>query len=127
MPAVDALVGTACRGLLHYCSSLVTSCCTLLAWARAEMPVWLRISYLDMLEVAVRVVRGLHCVLRRHDVLLLRAEHGADRVQRVDLRADVAVLRRNVGDGPVESGQRRLGVGLVGQIGTVQCLPGRSV
>jgi len=35
-----------------YWSSLVTSCCTLLACARAEMPVWLRISYLDMLEVA---------------------------------------------------------------------------
>ena len=33
-----------------YCSSLVTSCCTLLACARAEMPVWLRISYFDMLE-----------------------------------------------------------------------------
>ena len=35
-----------------YCSSLVTSCCTLLACARAEMPVWLRISYFDMLEDA---------------------------------------------------------------------------
>jgi hypothetical protein len=35
-----------------YCSSLVTSCCTLLACAKAEMPVWLRISYFDMLEDA---------------------------------------------------------------------------
>src|ERR1035437_6811036 len=35
-----------------YCSSLVTSCWMLLAWARAEMPVWLRISYLDMLDAA---------------------------------------------------------------------------
>lgn len=36
-----------------YCSSLVTSCCRLLAWARAEMPVWLRISYLDRFDDAV--------------------------------------------------------------------------
>ena len=35
-----------------YCKSLVISCCTLLACAKAEMPVWLRISYFDMLEVA---------------------------------------------------------------------------
>ncbi len=35
-----------------YCNSFVTSCCMLLAWARAEMPVCDRISYLDMLEVA---------------------------------------------------------------------------
>ncbi len=35
-------------GYANYCNSLVTSCCTLLACARAEMPVWLRISYLDM-------------------------------------------------------------------------------
>jgi hypothetical protein len=35
-----------------YWSSLVTSCCTLLACARAEMPVWLRISYFDMSELA---------------------------------------------------------------------------
>jgi hypothetical protein len=35
-----------------YWRSLVTSCCMLLAWARAEMPVWLRISYLDILLVA---------------------------------------------------------------------------
>lgn len=35
-----------------YCSSFKTSCCTLLAWARAEMPVWLRISYFDMFEAA---------------------------------------------------------------------------
>jgi len=42
-----------CRpGTPDYCSSLVTSCCMLLAWARAEIPVWLRISYFDMLEVA---------------------------------------------------------------------------
>lgn len=39
-------------GLPAYWSSLVTSCCTLLAWANAEMPVWLRISYFDMAEVA---------------------------------------------------------------------------
>src|ERR1035437_5526648 len=38
----------------YYCKSLVTSCCTLLAWAKAAMPVWLRISYLDMLAVADR-------------------------------------------------------------------------
>ena len=35
-----------------YCSSLVTSCCMLLACASALMPVWLRISYFDMFEVA---------------------------------------------------------------------------
>ena len=40
------------RGRVFYCSSLVTSCSMLLAWAKAEMPVWLRISYFDMLEVA---------------------------------------------------------------------------
>ena len=38
--------------LNHYCKSLVTSCSTLLACANAAMPVWLRISNLDMLEVA---------------------------------------------------------------------------
>lgn len=38
--------------LSGYWSSLVTSRCMLLAWARAEMPVWLRISYFDMLEAA---------------------------------------------------------------------------
>lgn len=37
---------------LDYWSSLVTSCSTLLAWARAAMPVWLRTSYFDMLDVA---------------------------------------------------------------------------
>jgi hypothetical protein len=37
----------------HYCSSFSTSCCTLLAWASAEMPVWLRISNFDRFEVAV--------------------------------------------------------------------------
>jgi hypothetical protein len=35
-----------------YCNSLSTSCCTLLAWANAAMPVWLRISNFDMFEVA---------------------------------------------------------------------------
>lgn len=35
-----------------YCKSLVTSCCTLLACASAEMPVWLRISYFDIFDVA---------------------------------------------------------------------------
>ena len=35
-----------------YCSSLVTSCCMLLACARAEIPVCDRISYFDMFEVA---------------------------------------------------------------------------
>ena len=35
-----------------YCNSFVTSCCMLLACANAEMPVWLRISYFDMFEVA---------------------------------------------------------------------------
>ncbi len=35
-----------------YCNSLVTICCVLLAWARALMPVWVRISYFDMSEVA---------------------------------------------------------------------------
>jgi hypothetical protein len=35
-----------------YWSSLVTSCCMLLACAKAEMPVWLRISYLDMFDAA---------------------------------------------------------------------------
>jgi len=35
-----------------YCRSLVTSCCTLLACANAAMPVWLRISYFDMFDVA---------------------------------------------------------------------------
>ena len=36
-----------------YCNSLRTFCWLELAWARAAMPVWLRISYLDMSEVAV--------------------------------------------------------------------------
>ena len=36
----------------RYWSSLVTSCSTLLAWASAAMPVWLRISYFDIFEVA---------------------------------------------------------------------------
>jgi len=36
----------------NYCKSLVTSCSTWLAWASAAMPVWLRISYFDMFEVA---------------------------------------------------------------------------
>src|SRR5208282_3778764 len=35
-----------------YCNSLSTSCCCELACARAAMPVWLRISYFDMLELA---------------------------------------------------------------------------
>jgi len=35
-----------------YCSSLVTSCCMLLAWASAEMPVWLRIWYFEMSDAA---------------------------------------------------------------------------
>ena len=35
-----------------YCSSLVTSCCTLLACASAAMPVCERISYFDMFDVA---------------------------------------------------------------------------
>src|SRR5215469_1416249 len=43
-----------------------------------------------------RVVGRLHRVLRCNNVLLLRAHHGAHCVQRVDLGADVAVLR---GDG----------------------------
>jgi hypothetical protein len=38
---------------LPYCSSFKTSCCTLLAWASAAMPVCERISYFDMSEVAV--------------------------------------------------------------------------
>jgi hypothetical protein len=42
--------GHCCRG---YCNSFSTSCCTLLACARAEMPVWLRIWYFDMFEAAV--------------------------------------------------------------------------
>jgi hypothetical protein len=37
---------------MDYCNSFKTSCCWLLACAKAEMPVWLRISYLDMFEVA---------------------------------------------------------------------------
>ena len=36
----------------NYCSSLVTSCSVLFAWARALMPVWLRISYFERFEVA---------------------------------------------------------------------------
>jgi len=43
MPPPEALV---------YCNSLRTSCCEELAWASAEMPVWLRISYFDMFELA---------------------------------------------------------------------------
>ena len=35
-----------------YWSNLVTSCCTTLAWASAEMPVCIRISYFAMFEVA---------------------------------------------------------------------------
>ena len=52
---LDALQGYRLQaGLLdlNYCSSLVTSCCRLLAWASAEMPVWLRISYLERFDVA---------------------------------------------------------------------------
>ncbi len=37
---------------LPYCNSLVTSCCTVLACASAAMPVWLRISYFDIFDVA---------------------------------------------------------------------------
>jgi hypothetical protein len=48
---LDALLTLAIQSR-NYCSSLVTSCCTLLAWARAEMPVWLRISNFDRFEVA---------------------------------------------------------------------------
>ena len=36
----------------NYCSSLVTSCSVLFAWARALMPVCSRISYLERFEVA---------------------------------------------------------------------------
>ena len=37
----------------YYCNSLVTACCVLLAWARALMPVWVRIWYFDSIDVAV--------------------------------------------------------------------------
>ena len=39
-------------GTPDYCNSFITSCCTVFACASAAMPVWLRISYLDILEVA---------------------------------------------------------------------------
>ena len=51
--SLGCLEGTAVlRNLSAYCRSLVTSCCTWLACASAAMPVWLRISYFDMFEVA---------------------------------------------------------------------------
>jgi hypothetical protein len=37
----------------YYCNSLVTACCVLLAWARALMPVWVRIWYFDSSDVAL--------------------------------------------------------------------------
>ena len=51
-PPVRQASGAEGSAKANYWSSLVTSCCMELAWARAEMPVWLRIWYLDMLEVA---------------------------------------------------------------------------
>ena len=53
-PSLGCLKFTLLPHLLHetYCNSLVTSCCTLLACASAAIPVWLRISYFDMLVVA---------------------------------------------------------------------------
>jgi hypothetical protein len=48
LPLQTSIDATGCP----YWSSLVTSCSTLLAWASAAMPVWLRISYFDMFEVA---------------------------------------------------------------------------
>ena len=59
------------------------------------------------------IVGGLHRVLRRDDILLLRAEHLADCVERVDLSANVAILGRNIGDGLVERCERGLRVCLV--------------
>jgi len=50
-PSLGCLEGVAVL-LNLYCKSLVTSCCTLLACANAAMPVWLRISYLDIFDVA---------------------------------------------------------------------------
>ena len=35
-----------------YCNSFVTACCVLLAWARALIPVWVRIWYFDSSDVA---------------------------------------------------------------------------
>jgi len=46
------LCANVCSNLRAYCNSLVTSCCTVLACASAAMPVWLRISYFDMFDVA---------------------------------------------------------------------------
>jgi len=56
----------------------------------------------------LRIVGRLHRVLGRHDVLLLGGQDLAHRAQRVDLRADVAILRRHVLDCGVQRGQRRL-------------------
>ncbi len=50
--SLGCLEGTAVLLNRLYCKSLVTSCCTWLACANAAMPVWLRISYFDMFEVA---------------------------------------------------------------------------
>jgi len=62
-----------------------------------------------------RFCAGLH-------VFLLCREHLADGIQGVDLCADVAILRGNIGDGRIEVGQRSLSIGLVGQIGGAQAL-----
>src|SRR5580704_13223145 len=67
-----------------------------------------------------RIVRGLDGVLCRHDVLLLRAHHLADRIQGVDLCADVTVLRSHIGDRQVKIRECRLRIGCGRQIGRGQ-------
>lgn len=51
------------------------------------------------------VVGGLNSVLRGGQVFLLRAHDLADGVEHVDLRADVAILGGNGGDGAIELGK----------------------
>ena len=52
-----------------------------------------------------RIIGGLNRILSRLHVLLLRAQHLADGVEGIDLRADVAVLRSHVVDGRVDGEQ----------------------
>src|SRR4051812_49517932 len=62
------------------------------------------------------VVGGLDRVLRRNDVLLLGADYGADRVEGVDLGADVTVLGSYGGDSRIQRSQNPFSTTLAEQI-----------
>ena len=68
-----------------------------------------------------RIVGGLHRVLRRGHVFRLSIEYLADRIEGVDLRADVAILRRDRGNGCVETCEGGFCVALVGEICAAEC------